>query len=355
MLRFKAQSAVTAILLAFAMSGPQAAENAGQAYVKGLATWVHADSDRRVDDEVAGGLVGFGYALNEHFNLEVDAQSLNLDGDGGTPPNPDQDQAALSINLLNIYNRGGTVAPYGLAGVGVVNTDVSGQRDQDDLQVLLGIGALTRLTERVSLRTEVLYRWQDASSSLDDVLVNAGFSVALGGAAQAAPVAASAPAPAAPPPVPAAAAEPPPPPADGDRDGVADGNDQCPGTPQGVRVDAKGCECDVTRRVFFKSDSAELTDEGRQVLRDVAASAKRLGWVIGAVEGHTDSEGSEQYNQALSMRRARAAIDFLVGEGISGERLQAVGMGEGKPRADNGTAEGRAENRRVVLRRTDCG
>lgn len=353
MLRFKAQNAVTVILLAFAMSGAQAAEDVGQAYVKGLGTYIHADNDRRVDDEVAGGLLGFGYALSEHFNLELDAQSLNLSGDGGVPPNPDQDQVALSLNLLNIYNRGGAVAPYGLAGIGVVNTDVAGQRDQDDLQALLGIGALVRLTERVSLRTEAQYRWQDASRSLSDVLVNAGFSVALGQPAVAAlPAAAPAPEPTpepAPPP-PAAA-----PPADADGDGVADGADQCPATPQGAKVDPQGCECDVTRRVYFRSDSAELTDEGRQVLRDLAASAKRLGWVIGAVEGHTDSEGSEQYNQALSTRRARAAIDFLVGEGISGERLQAVGMGEGKPRADNATAEGRAENRRVVLRRTDCG
>ncbi|MCB1596118.1 MAG: thrombospondin type 3 repeat-containing protein, partial [Gammaproteobacteria bacterium] len=83
------------------------------------------------------------------------------------------------------------------------------------------------------MRTEVLYRWQDASSSLSDVLVNAGVSVALGSKpVEAAPVAA-------PVAVPVVAA-----PKDSDGDGVVDTADKCPGTVAGAKVNAQGCELD---------------------------------------------------------------------------------------------------------------
>jgi OOP family OmpA-OmpF porin len=76
--------------------------------------------------------------------------------------------------------------------------------------------------------------------------------------------------------------------------------------------------------------------------------------VSGIAEGHTDSVGSDAYNQALSERRAKAVVDYLGTLGIDASRMQAVGAGEANPVADNGTDEGRAQNRRVVLRRTDC-
>ena len=164
----------------------QAAEEVGQAYLKGLGTYIIADDDRNVDDEFAGGLVGFGYALSEHFNVEFDFQNLSLDGDGtfdggeGAVDYPDQDQTAVNLNLMNIYNRDGLFAPYILAGIGIVNTDI-GSEDGDDLQGQLGVGVLTRLWgNRLSLRTEALARGQDASDNLTDILFNVGLSVALG-------------------------------------------------------------------------------------------------------------------------------------------------------------------------------
>ena len=111
MLRSKAITTTAlgaSLLLGHAVA--QAAEDVGQGYLKGLATYISADSDRHVDDEFAGGLVGFGYALSEHFNVEFDFQKLNLDGEGtfdvvtdggeGGPvtttfPYPDQSQSAL--------------------------------------------------------------------------------------------------------------------------------------------------------------------------------------------------------------------------------------------------------------------
>ena len=65
------------------------------------------------------------------------------------------------------------------------------------------------------------------------------------------------------------------------------------------------------------------------------------------VEGHTDSNGSHDYNQSLSERRAQSVKNYLVSKGVSSSRLSAVGKGESYPTASNDTREGRAENRRV--------
>ena len=337
----------------------QAAEEVGQAYLKGLGTYMNADEDRHIDDNVVGGVLGFGYALSEHFNIEVDFQRYNLDGKGslttdggeGNPdivtPYPDQDQSALNIGLMNIYNRDGRFAPYILASVGVVNTD-SGGSDHDDLQGQLGVGVLTSLWgSRLSLRSEVLARGQDADKNLTDILFNLGFSVALG--TKAAPVVAAVPVAAA-----VVAPPPPPPPADSDGDGVVDGSDQCPDTPKGDRVGPQGCTCDIVRQVQFALNSADLTAEGKATLDEMAGNLTRLKFVAGSVIGHTDSSGAEAYNQKLSERRAQTVASYLEGKGIAVGRMSASGAGESEPIADNKTKEGRAQNRRVVLKRTDC-
>ena len=66
-----------------------------------------------------------------------------------------------------------------------------------------------------------------------------------------------------------------------------------------------------------------------------------------SIEGHTDSQGPDAYNQDLSERRAQAVVDYLVGQGINAARLGAVGYGENLPIGDIDTADGRAMNRRI--------
>jgi outer membrane protein OmpA-like peptidoglycan-associated protein len=67
------------------------------------------------------------------------------------------------------------------------------------------------------------------------------------------------------------------------------------------------------------------------------------------VEGHTDSQGSTSYNQDLSQRRADAVRDYLIQKGYPADRIQARGIGKGRPIADNASPEGRANNRRVEI------
>lgn len=155
-------------------------------------------------------------------------------------------------------------------------------------------------------------------------------------------------------PAPAPAAAPAPAPVDSDGDGVMDSDDRCPDTPRGTRVDQFGCDCDVTVQLTFAFDSAELTEGDKAELTRVAGRLQEASWVNGVVEGHTDSIGSDAYNQRLSERRARAVAEFLSAQGIDASRFAIVGKGESAPIADNGTEAGRAQNRRVVLKRTDC-
>jgi outer membrane protein OmpA-like peptidoglycan-associated protein len=157
---------------------------------------------------------------------------------------------------------------------------------------------------------------------------------------------------------------------DSDGDGVCDGIDQCPGTPSGVTVDARGCPPPappppaqsfipeakkelVLEKVFFETDSAKLKPESAETLDKVAASLKDFPDVKLQVAGHTDNTGSAAHNLRLSDARASAVMNYLISKGVNPATLSEKGYGMTEPVADNKTAEGRAQNRRVGLRRTN--
>ena len=100
---------------------------------------------------------------------------------------------------------------------------------------------------------------------------------------------------------------------------------------------------------FFDFDKDTLKPEGRQVLDQVASQVETLNLETLIAVGHTDSIGSEQYNQGLSERRANSVKNYLVGKGIPTDRIYTEGKGETSPVADNATREGRAQNRRVEI------
>lgn len=156
-------------------------------------------------------------------------------------------------------------------------------------------------------------------------------------------------------------------PLDSDGDGVFDGIDRCPDTPRGTEVDATGCPRPEPARaaplfpderrslvlegVNFAYDKAELTTESHAVLDQVAASLRDWPEVRVEIGGHTDSRGSDAYNQRLSQARAEAVRAYLQSKGVADSRMNARGYGEGKPIASNETEAGRAQNRRVELTR----
>ena len=106
----------------------------------------------------------------------------------------------------------------------------------------------------------------------------------------------------------------------------------------------------TTRGIFFDFNSADLRGESTPVLEQIQSTMEEHSELRIVIEGHTDSVGDEETNQELSERRAQAVVRYLEEHSIDGARMTAVGKGEGEPVADNDTPEGRAENRRVVLR-----
>jgi len=100
---------------------------------------------------------------------------------------------------------------------------------------------------------------------------------------------------------------------------------------------------------FFDFDKAVLKAEGKAKLDDLADKVKDLTLEVIIAVGHTDSVGSDEYNQKLSIRRSEAVKAYLVGKGIDAARVYTEGKGEKAPVADNKTKDGRAQNRRVEI------
>ncbi len=137
-------------------------------------------------------------------------------------------------------------------------------------------------------------------------------------------------------------------PMDSDGDGVTDDKDQCPNTPKGATVDARGCWT-YAAVVLFDFDSAEVKPEAYPMLQEAVLIMKKNPDLKVEVGGHTDSTGTAAYNMALSVKRAEAIKDHFVNIGIDTNRLTTKGFGLTSPAASNETKEGRAKNRRVEL------
>ncbi len=145
---------------------------------------------------------------------------------------------------------------------------------------------------------------------------------------------------------------------DTDGDGIADQDDRCPsakGTPEN-----KGCpeiaKVDAIRityigsKIFFENNSDKLKVASLSQLDELTKILNKYEGASLTVEGHTDSNGSDAFNQTLSQKRADSVKRYLVEKGIAETRLTGIGYGESKPVADNKKALGRAKNRRVELK-----
>ena len=145
---------------------------------------------------------------------------------------------------------------------------------------------------------------------------------------------------------------------DSDGDGVADLDDRCPNT-KGL-IENKGCpeiaKADIVKityigsKIFFENASAKLKVASLSQLDELTKILNRYEGANLTIEGHTDSNGSDAYNQDLSQKRTESVRDYLIKKGISPSRLTGIGYGESRPIADNKTSLGRAKNRRVELK-----
>jgi OOP family OmpA-OmpF porin len=155
---------------------------------------------------------------------------------------------------------------------------------------------------------------------------------------------------------------------DEDGDGVADKFDKCPGTTSGVVVDGAGCPlvapapivrekviitesdrkvvADAIRNLEFDVNKSTIRAKSYPTLNRVADLLKTKNFSL-KLAGHTDSQGSDALNMALSKDRAESIKAYLVSQGVNASRVEATGYGESQPIASNKTAAGRQKNRRV--------
>jgi outer membrane protein OmpA-like peptidoglycan-associated protein len=116
-----------------------------------------------------------------------------------------------------------------------------------------------------------------------------------------------------------------------------------------VKEETRGTVITLPGSVLFPSNQSTLLPAAQEKLNHVAAALKNQDDHKMVVEGHTDSKGNETSNLDLAQRRATSVRDYLVAQGVAADKISAVGIGQGRPVADNGTPDGRAQNRRVEI------
>ncbi|MFC3114917.1 OmpA family protein [Cellvibrio fontiphilus] len=290
--------------------------------------------DEALEDANTWGL-GFGYVLNENWTLEAVASKWDSETqDAGL----DVDGTQYRLDALYNINTESLWRPYVAFGIGDQDREwTTTDYSERDTLLNLGAGVKRALGGNWEFRTDVR-----AFNSLDneytDLALNAGISYLFGGSP--APVKAA----------PAPVVE-----KDSDGDGVLDSKDQCPDTPSTHKVDAVGCSLKLTETVAielnitFDTAKSIIKPEFENEVAKLATFMNQYADTVVTVEGHTDSQGSDAYNQKLSQSRADSVKAALITKhGIAADRVNAIGYGEAKPVADNMTAAGREQNRRVV-------
>jgi OOP family OmpA-OmpF porin len=372
--------------LAIAIASANAtAEDKGAFYINPAVGYQMFDNDRNADSAITG-IIGGEYVLTPEWGVEATYMMSSPDGkDGNT--DADLTQARLGVlYYLNDFGMNGEWSPFLGIGVSAAEFEYSNV-EHDETQWHFGGGTRYVFNKDWSARLDARAIASADEETLDG-LFSIGVSYAFGASA---PRAKAQPIQAQPKPAPqqqVIAAKPVAVVAivkDSDKDGIQDTQDQCPNTPQGVKVSNIGCPLDgdkdgvldykdmcptteagvkvdetgckvlteksvsIDLAIKFANNSAAVPSSAQAEIKRVADFMKEYPTTQVTIEGHTDDRGRASYNKSLSQRRADAVMNELTNRyGIASNRVNAIGYGEEQPIADNNTAAGRSENRRVV-------
>ncbi|WP_374013403.1 OmpA family protein [Pseudoxanthomonas koreensis] len=335
-------------------------------YLTGAVGFNFQDNDRGTED-VPFGSLGLGKFISPTWSVDGELNYQNPGFDSNTDLNWSQYGVSLDFRR-HFINEARGWNPYLLFGVGYQRTEEEyviaspnspAQREDGNLAAKVGVGLQTSLNNRAAVRAELAYRADFDDQSVNpalagrdedwfgDVLASVGVVIPLGPAPMAAP-------PPAPAPVAPSCAD-----LDDDGDGVNNCDDKCPGSQAGQAIGPDGCPVPVSidlKGVNFDFDKSTLRPDAVAILSEATEILKRYPDLRVEVAGHTDSKGTDAYNQGLSERRARAVYDYLTSNGVAASRLVGpTGYGESRPIAPNTNAdgsdnpEGRAKNRRTEL------
>jgi len=383
-----------AVVFLFSAAHSFADAQEGERYVSILGSYYDDDEDRLLDDGFSGARLATGYAFHPNWNIEALLSFNDPDGPAA------QTQFEVGADLQFVMARQSAFTPYLFVGASYLEVDPSvGEKDNGEA-LSAGAGVLIDMfgSSNVALRAEYRFRTDDVlGTDFGDQFASIGLQFPFGAK-----------------PLPIPPRTPVDPDSDGDgvpdsidrclstptgiqvdasgcpldgdgdgvpdhldqcantvpgavvdengceldtdADGVVDRNDKCPSTREGAQVDVAGCEIREEIRlpgVNFESNSDVLLDSATTTLNNAAETLRRNPTITVEVAGHTDSDGAAAYNESLSARRARAVREYLIARGVEANRLTSRGYGESEPIADNSTREGKAQNRRVVLRIID--
>lgn len=321
---------------------------------------VFRDNDRNSLD-ANGVSVGFGLPLTKLWGLEASAFFNDFDRDSTHLAN--WGEYGAKLDGMFFYSRNPAFSPYfGLGLGGVHSKEGASNQSSTDPFVDAGLGFFKYFaigSHDFAVRADARYRWLDTHNingvgSLGEPVVKVGLVIPLGARAIAAAPAAAAAMPAK---QSAPVAEASPAKLDSDGDGVLDDQDQCPRSPATSTVDERGCPIDEKTRVFeavrFDFNKSTLTKHSEATLDNAASVIKGMAKkspVKVEVGGHTDSVGTDGYNQALSERRAQVVTKYLTKKGVDGKSISTNAYGETLPEKSNASAEGHAYNRRVEVK-----
>ncbi len=373
-------------LIALALVGGSAAVHAqdfGNWYIAPRIGANFSDSSRETDTSVWGG-IGFGVWVNPHLAVDFEYTINNADFKSSAWRAGHQwESVGLGVSGRWFFgDEGSQWRPYIMAGLGALRHQAySGSllapqnfnSNGWDPMATVGAGIQYNMSNRLALRGEIAARYDHDNNTRGILSDSLGYNVSheqgyTDGIVSVGLVYSFGSPPA--PPAPEPAAAPPPPPdchtLDDDHDGVNNCDDRCPDTPAGTIVGPDGCPQKVVidlRGVNFKFDRPKKgeqniaptlqvpTADSVAILDQAIDALNRYPEIKVELDGHTDSIGTEQYNQGLSERRAQIVSDYLTAHGIDASRITAVrGFGETQPIDTNATKEGRARNRRTELK-----
>lgn len=288
-----------------------------------------------IDQHLTYGL-RFGINLDNtifnQFELGYD-RSSGVDYDNSTL---DTSFNRYYANVIKEYKMTPEMALYALVGLGYEDVKNPQFENKDGAFAQYGGGVKYWVTDSFALKAEVRHavKFHEADNNL---FYSLGFVIPFDAKSKTVVAKAE--------PVVAKAA-----PMDSDGDGVYDDKDKCPNTPKGAVVDEFGCVKIIRLNVEFAFDKSDISASYMKKITEVADfMAINKGYTV-VLEGHTDSKGTDKYNQALSQRRADAVAKALVKLGVSANKISTEAHGESKPIATNETEAGRADNRRVDAR-----
>lgn len=313
-----------------------------RANIYGGVTNYNFDSDWNQDDD-NGWLLGVETPISERWGLAVERWQFDSDLEN-VPGSSDFKLTRLGPNFH--FKSVNGWQPYAGFGVGQLRQTINSVAGGSSRSLTMdaGLGIKKFVTDNLFLRGDVkLIRVSDVHNW--DQALNLSIGYAFGSKSK------SAPAPAAPA-VAAVAARPDP---DTDGDGVVDSRDRCANTPRDLAVDANGCpileatQVSQQLQVNFDFDKSDIKSDYFAEIANFAQFMTTYGNTSVVIEGHTDSDGADAYNQALSERRAQAVMNRLItAHGIAASRLKATGYGEEKPLVANSSPANKASNRRIM-------